>query len=92
MSKEFTMVTKTTPKRGMRRSRYPWSEIAHGKPLFIKVTKMQQISSTAYSAARTLKVRFTLRKVEGGVEVHLSHEEAASTDQSGVSQAQGSTR
>ena len=86
------MVTKKTPKRGMRRSRYPWSEIAHGKPLFIKVTKMQQISSTAYSAARTLKVRFTLRKVEGGVEVHLSHEEAASTDQPGVSQAQGSTR
>jgi hypothetical protein len=81
MSKEFTMVTKKTPKRGMRRSRYPWSEIAHGKPLFIKVTKMQQISSTAYSAARTLGVRFTLRKVEGGVEVHLSHEEAASTDQ-----------
>lgn len=86
MAKEFTMVTKPTPKKGMRRPKYPWDQISPGRPLKFKVDRVQAISSTAYSAARSLGVRFTLRKVADGVEVHL-HEEAASKDQAGVSQA-----
>ena len=72
MSRPFKIRTGSTPPRGRKRSFYPWEKVKPGKPLFLEAERMQDVSSTAYAAAKRLGVRFTLRKVNGGVEVHLA--------------------
>lgn len=62
---------KKTP-RISKRSRYPWHMVKKGQPILLKDRRIQHVSSTAYAAARRLGVVFTLRTVEGGVEVHLA--------------------
>lgn len=72
MNRPYEVVEGKKPTRPSKRSTYPWSEVVQGRMLLLKARKIQDVSSTAYSAARRLGVRFTLRSVEGGVEVHLA--------------------
>lgn len=72
MKKRFQLIQRDKPAKGLRRTKYPWHQIATGRPLFIRAKKMQDVSSSAYAAAKRMGLRFTLRRVEGGVEVHLA--------------------
>lgn len=68
----FQLIDRDKPAKGLRRTKYPWDKITTGRPLFIRARKMQDVSSSAYAAARRMGLRFTLRRVDGGVEVHLA--------------------
>lgn len=71
MSRDFKLTRRQVPPRGRKKSVYPWERVKPGRPLLISARKMQDVSSTAYAAAKRLGVKFTLRKVAEGVEVHL---------------------
>jgi len=72
MTAPFRVLEKKPLPRLTKRCKYPWVEVVAGKPILIMAKKIQNVSSTAYAAARRRGVRFTLRSVSGGVEVHLN--------------------
>jgi len=72
MTAPFRVLEKKPIPRLTKRCKYPWGEVVAGKPILIVSKKIQHVSSTAYAAARRRGVKFTLRSVNEGVEVHLS--------------------
>lgn len=72
MTPKFKVLKNKQTPRISKRSRYPWHLVKKDQPILLKDRRIQHVSSTAYAAARRLGVVFTLRSVEGGVEVHLA--------------------